>query len=154
MLKYCNGCKRDLEIDEFYRYMKSTCEECVNKKTKCDYCDKEFNSTTLSKHIEQIHSTYDSSRTNNSTYDSAFNKTNKNNSTSYKTNKNISTSDISLSDQFYVSTYTDSLKNKHNGYDRKDIDKINKIFAINRKLYDKKEKSSINAKEKNILLII
>ena len=58
MLKYCNGCERDLEIDKYYSYKKSTCKECVNKKVKCEYCDKEFNSTNLSKHIKQIHSTY------------------------------------------------------------------------------------------------
>ena len=32
MLKYCNGCERDLEIDKFYSYKKSTCKECVNRK--------------------------------------------------------------------------------------------------------------------------
>ena len=32
MLKYCNGCKRDLEIDKFYSYRKIPCKECVNKK--------------------------------------------------------------------------------------------------------------------------
>ena len=50
MLKYCNGCKRDLEIDDFYSFKKITCEEYVNKKAKCDYCNEEFNSTNLSKH--------------------------------------------------------------------------------------------------------
>ena len=144
MLKFCNGCKRDLEIDNFYSYKKSFCKECVNKKFKCDYCGKEFNSTNLSKHKKQIHSTYNSSRTNNSTYDN----TKTNDSTSNQTDKINGTSEITLSDQLYVSTYTDSLKNKHLSYDQKDRDKINKILAINRKLNDKKEKGSINAKEK------
>ena len=36
MLKYCNGFKRDLDIDNFYSYKKSICKECVNKKVKCD----------------------------------------------------------------------------------------------------------------------
>ena len=36
MLKYCNGCKRDLEIEDFYSYKKSTCKECVIEKSKCD----------------------------------------------------------------------------------------------------------------------
>ena len=57
MSKYCNRCKRDLEIDNFHYYKKSICKECVNKKVKCDYCNKEFNSTKLSKQIKQIHST-------------------------------------------------------------------------------------------------
>ena len=144
MLKYCNGCKRDLEIDNFYSYKKSTCKECVNKKVKGEYREKEFNSTNVSKHIKQIHSTYNNSRANVST----SNKTNENNSTSCKTNNNNSTSEITLSDQLYVSTYTDSLKNKHLSYDQKDIDKINKILPINRKLNDKIEIGSINANEK------
>ena len=93
MSKYCNGCKRDLEIDNFYSYKKSTCKECVNKKVKCDCCDKEFNSTNLSKHIKQIHSTYNTSNTNdstsnNSTYNSTYNKTDKNISTSNMTDEN------------------------------------------------------------------
>ena len=114
MLKYCNGCKRDLEIDNFYSYKKSICKECVNRKVKCDYCDKEFKNTNLSKHIKQIHSTYNSSRTNDSTYnssrtnDSTYNTSRTNGSTydststSNKTNKNNSTSEITLSDQFYL----------------------------------------------------
>ena len=32
MSKYCNRCKRDLEIDNFYSYKKSICKQCVNKK--------------------------------------------------------------------------------------------------------------------------
>ena len=68
MLKYSDGCKRDLEIDNFRFQKKSTSEECVNKKVKCDYYDKEFNSTKLSKHIKQIHSTYISSTTNDSLF--------------------------------------------------------------------------------------
>ena len=71
MLKYCNGCKRDLEIDKFYSYKKSICKECVNKKVKCNYCAREFNSTNLSKHIKQIHST----RSNDSTYNSTHENT-------------------------------------------------------------------------------
>ena len=144
MLNYCNCCKRELGNDNFYTYKKSICKQCVNKKVKCDHCEKEFNSTKLSKHIKQIHSTYNTSRAN----DSTSKKTDKNNSTSQKTNKNNSTSEINLSDQLYVSTFTDSLKNKHISYDQKDIDKINKILAINRKLNDKIEKDSINPKEK------
>ena len=64
MLEYCNGCKRDLEIDNYYSYKKITCKKSLNKKVNCDYCDKQFSSTKLSKHIKQIHSTHNSSRTN------------------------------------------------------------------------------------------
>ena len=98
----------------------------MNKK-KCDHCSKEFNSTNLSKHIKQRHSTYNSSETNDSTYntsrtnDSTYDST----STSNKTNKNNSTSEITISDQLYVRTFVDSLKNKNISYDQKDIDEIN-----------------------------
>ena len=53
MVKYCNGCERDLEIDKVYSYKKSTCKECLNKKVKCEDCNKEFNSTNLPKHISR-----------------------------------------------------------------------------------------------------
>ena len=33
MLKYCNGCKRNLQIDSFYSYKKSTCKARLNKKS-------------------------------------------------------------------------------------------------------------------------
>ena len=165
-----------LEKDFSYSYKKSLCKYCINKKVNCEYCDKEFDSTNLSKHIKQIHSTYNSSRTNDFTYNSSYNtsgknystrtndstsnktnkinstsnktnkinstsnKTNKNNSASNKTNKNNSTSEITLSDQLYVSSYTDSLKSNNIFYDKKDIDKINKIPARNRILNDKTAK--------------
>ena len=42
---------------EFYKYendkIYSTCIECSNEKVKCQFCDKEFNKTYLSKHIER-----------------------------------------------------------------------------------------------------
>ena len=120
MLKYCNACKRDLEIDIFYSYKKSTCKECLNKKVKCDYCDKEFFSTNLSKHIKQIHSTHNSSRTNVSTYDSSrtndstyansrtnestSNSSEKNDSTTNRSPNNDNTSN-SGSEQFIDSSY-------------------------------------------------
>ena len=136
MLKYCNGCERDLEVDKFYSYKKSTCKQCINKKIKCDYCGKEFNSTNLSKHIKQIHST---SNTNDSTSNktdknnSTSNKTDKNNSTSNKTDKNISTSNKTdeNNDPLYP-TIGDSLY-------------LNKFFELNKdKIYDTKTRNQIN----------
>ena len=153
MLKYCNGCKKELEIDNFYSYKKSICKECLNKKVKCDYCNKEFNSTNLSKHIKQRHSTYDSSRTNdstsnNSTANISTSEIKRNNSTSDKIDTNNSTAEISLSDQLYVSKYLDLLKSNKINFDIKDTKKINIILAKNRLLTDKIEKDSINHKEK------
>ena len=158
MLEYCNDCKRDLEIDNFYSYKKSTCKDCIIKEVKCGYCDKEFNSTILCKHIKQRHSTYDTSRTNGSTYDSTYNnstskKTDKNNSTSNKTDKNITTSNKTdknniidenneplyptIEDRLHLNEYNKLMKDKVYNLDMKTQDKINRILTKNRKLHDK-----------------
>ena len=50
--KVCNILKTD-----FYKYkngkLYSTCIECFNKKVKCEFCNKEFNKTYLSKHLKR-----------------------------------------------------------------------------------------------------
>ena len=50
--KVCNILKTD-----FYKYrngkLYSTCIECFNKKVKCEFCNKEFNETYLSKHLKR-----------------------------------------------------------------------------------------------------
>ena len=38
-----------------YTYTYSTCIECFNNKVKCEFCNKEFNETYSSKHIEKLH---------------------------------------------------------------------------------------------------
>ena len=136
MLRYCNGCEKDLEIDNFYSHKKSICNLCVNKKVKCVYCNKEFNSTNLSKHIKHIHCT--------------FKKTDTTDSTFKKTDTSDITSEINLSEQLYVRNYIDLMKNRNICYEQKDIDKINKILARNRILNDKIIKNTINEKEKKI----
>ena len=132
MLKYCNGCKRDLEIDNFYSYKKSICKQCVNKKIKCDYCNKEINSTNLSKHIKQRHSTYNSTynSTHNSTYnstydDSAFNKTDKNNIIDENNEPLCPT----IGDSLYLNNFNKLKKDKI--YYTKTRDKINRILMFN-----------------------
>ena len=129
MLKYCYGCKRDLEADKFYPYKKSTCKQCINKKIKCDYCSKEFNSTKLSKHIKQIHSTNNSN--NNSTNNS------NNNSTNNSTNNNIidDPSYPTIGDSLYLNKYLELNKDKI--YDTKTHNQMNTILSKNRILYDK-----------------
>ena len=140
MSKYCNGCKRDLEIDNFYSYKKSTCKECVNKKVKCDYCNKEFNSTNLSKHIKQMHSTHNS--THNSTYDdSTFNKTDKNNIVDENNEPLYPT----IEDGLYLNKYNELKKDKI--YDIKTRNQINRILTKNRKLHNKTINKIITKKE-------
>ena len=113
----------------------------INKKIKCDYCGKEFNSTNLSKHIKQVHST--------------SNKTDKNNSTSYKTNKNNSTSNKTdenndplyptIGDSLYLNKYFELNKDKI--YDTKTRNQINRILTKNRILYDKINNKNITIGE-------
>ena len=138
MLKYCNGCKRDLEINNFYSYKKSICKQCVNKKIKCDYCYKEFSSTNLSKHIKQRHSTYNSAynsthkSTYNSTYDdSAFNKTDKNNII----DENDEPLYPTIGDSLYLNNFNKLKKDKI--YYTKTRDKINRSLTKNRIFHDK-----------------
>ena len=60
--KVCNILKTD-----FYKYrngkLYSTCIECFNKKVKCEFCNKEFNKTYLSKHLKRCNINHDN--TNN-----------------------------------------------------------------------------------------
>ena len=176
MVKYCNGCKRDLEIDNFYSYKKSICKQCVNKKVKCHYCNKEFNSTNLSKHTKQIHSTsntndstyntsstndstYNTSNTNDSTYntsstnDSTYNISNTNDSTSKKTNKNNIIDENNeplyptVEDSLYLNKYNKLMKDKVNNFDIKTRDKINRILTKNRMLHDKIKNNTITKRE-------
>ena len=148
MLKYCNACKRDLEIDNFYSYKKSFCKHCLNKKVKCGYCDKEFNSTNLSKHIKQRHSTYVCTYNN-----STSNKTVKNNSTSNKTDKNNITDENNeplyptIGDGLYLNNYKKLIKDKINNLDIKTQDKINRILTKNRMLHDKIKNNRITMRE-------
>ena len=63
--KVCNILKTD-----FYKYkngkMYSTCIECFNKKVKCEFCNKEFNKTYLSKHLKRCNINHDNNNyTNN-----------------------------------------------------------------------------------------
>ena len=159
MSKYCNGCKRDLEIDNFYSYKKSTCKQCVNEKIKCNYCDKEFNSTNLSKHTKQIHSTYNASNTNDSTYNtsstnySTYNTFNTNDSTSIKTDKNNIIDENNeplyptIEESLYLNKYNKLMKDKINNLDIKTQDKKNRILTKNRILYDKMKNNTITKRE-------
>ena len=145
MLKYCNGCERDLEIDKFCSYKKSTCKQCVNKKVKCEYCDKEFNSTNLSKHIKQIHSTYNNSNTN----DSTFNTSNTNDGTSKNNiiDENNEPLYPTLDDGLYLNSYNKLMKDKVNNFDIKTQDEMNGILNKNKMLYDKIKTNTITKRE-------
>ena len=85
----------------------------MNKKVKCDYCDKEFNSTNLSKHTKQIYSTYNTSNTN----DSTSKKTNKNNII----DENNEPFYPNIEDSLYLNKYNKLMKDKINNLDIKKL---------------------------------
>ena len=64
--KECNILKTD-----FYKYkngkLYSTCIECFNKKVKCEFCNKEFNKTYLSKHLKRCIINHDNNNYTNNT---------------------------------------------------------------------------------------
>ena len=66
--KRCKVCK--ILKTDFYKYkngkLYSTCIECFNKKVKCEFCNKEFNKTYLSKHLKRCVINHDNNNyTNN-----------------------------------------------------------------------------------------
>ena len=151
-MKYCNVCKRDLQIDNFCSYKKSTFKDCLNKKVKCGYFDKEFNSTNLSKHIKQRHSTYDTSRTNDSTYNSTYDSTYID-STSKKTHKNNIIDEnneplyLTIEDGLYLNKYNKLMKDKIYNLDIRTQDKMNRVLTKNRILHDKIINNKITKRE-------
>ena len=171
MTKYCNDCKRDLEIDNFYPYKKSVCKQCVNKKVKCDYCNKEFNSTKLSKHIKQIHSTLLRSDKSDSTLqrsdksdstlqrsdksystllrsdksDSTLQRSDKSDSTLQRSDKNNDPLYPTIEDSLYLNKFIELKKDKI--YDTKTRDQINRILTKIRMLHDKIKNKTITKRE-------
>ena len=63
--KRCKEC--NISKTDFYKYkngkLYSTCIECFNKKEKCEFCNKEFKKTYLSKHLKRCNINHDN--TNN-----------------------------------------------------------------------------------------
>ena len=56
---------------DFYKYKNGklycTCIECFNKKVKCEFCNKEFNKTYLSKHLKRCIINHDNNNYTNNT---------------------------------------------------------------------------------------
>ena len=144
MSKYCNRCKKDLEIDNFYSYKKSICKQCINKKVKCDYCNKEFNSTNLSKHIKQMHSTVLRSNKSDSTYNGTYNSTYDDN-TLQVSDKNNKPLYPTIEDSLYLKKYNELKKDKI--YDIKTRNQISRILTKNRILHNKRINKIITKKE-------
>ena len=89
--KVCNILKTD-----FYKYrngkLYSTCIECFNKKVKCEFCNKEFNKTYLSKHLKRCNINHDN--TNNEIINHNENHDNNNYTNNIITNDDTDNNDI------------------------------------------------------------
>ena len=73
--KICKGCNIFKSEEDFYKYKNGDvyikCISCFNRKMRCEFCNREFNKTYLSKHIKNIHKT----DTNNTIEADALNRT-------------------------------------------------------------------------------
>ena len=55
MTYLCIECGLELDENNFYRKVKNRCKDCLNKKFKCDLCEKSFTKKCLKTHIEREH---------------------------------------------------------------------------------------------------
>ena len=55
MMFLCVECGKNLDENRFYRKVKNRCKDCLNKKLKCEFCEKSFTKKWLKTHIEREH---------------------------------------------------------------------------------------------------
>ena len=51
----CIDCGKKLDENRFYRKVKNRCKDCLNKKFKCELCEKSFTKKWLTTHIDREH---------------------------------------------------------------------------------------------------
>ena len=89
----------------WYKYkngkLYSTCIECFNKKVKCEFCNKEFNKTYLSKHLKRCIFNHD----NNSYTNNEFINHNENHDNNNYTNNEI----INHNENYDNNNYTNNI---------------------------------------------
>ena len=51
----CVECGKIIDENRFYRKVKNRCKDCLNKKFKCELCEKSFTEKWLKTLIEQEH---------------------------------------------------------------------------------------------------
>ena len=68
-IKRCKEC--NIMKTDFYKYknvkLYSKCIECFNNKVECEFCNKEFNKTYLSKHLKRCIINHDNNNYTNNT---------------------------------------------------------------------------------------
>ena len=55
MMFLCIECGKNLDENRFYGKVKKRCKDCLNKKFKCDLCEKVFTKKWLTTHIDREH---------------------------------------------------------------------------------------------------
>ena len=55
MMFLCIECGKKLDEHRFYKKVKNRCKDCLNKKFKCELCEKSFTKKWLKTHIEREH---------------------------------------------------------------------------------------------------
>ena len=53
MIFLCIECRKNLDENRFYRKVKNRCKDCLNKKFKCEFCEKSFTKKWLKTHIKR-----------------------------------------------------------------------------------------------------
>ena len=55
MMFLCIDIGKNLDQSSFYRKVKNRCKDCLNKKFKCELCEKSFTKKWLTTHIDRGH---------------------------------------------------------------------------------------------------
>ena len=110
----CNILKTD-----FYKYkndkLYSTCIECFNKKVKCEFCNKEFNKTYLSKHLKRCIINLDNNNyTNNEIINHNENHDNNNYTNNEITNHNENYDNNNYTNNIITNDNNDNIDNNCN----------------------------------------
>ena len=64
MTHLCIECRLELDVNNFYTKVKNRCKDCLNKKFKCEFCEKSFTKKWMKTHIEREHNHQNENKSN------------------------------------------------------------------------------------------
>ena len=64
MTHLCIECRLELDVNNFYTKVKNRCKDCLNKKFKCEFCEKSFTKKWMKTHIEREHNHQNETKSN------------------------------------------------------------------------------------------
>ena len=64
MTHLCIECRLELDVNNFYTKVKNRCKDCLNKKFKCEFCEKSFTKKLMKTHIEREHNHQNETKSN------------------------------------------------------------------------------------------